>query len=153
MQGKNWPISMGATQGPGTPNHHANSLRDRHPASTQQTGTLTSGLHCREGGRLGRGSRVTCPKVSGCPGLLRVRGRQPAADRARTTDQTTRLKDMALDRVPQRVGVVGYGRLGESPTIWALPQVPSWIPQSPVSATSAPFSHLCVCALAGWLPE
>lgn len=30
-----------------------------------------------------------------------------------------RFRVMASDRVPRRVGVVGYGRLGESLTLWA----------------------------------
>lgn len=33
--------------------------------------------------------------------------------------QTTGFKGMASDGVPRRVGVVGYGRLGESLTLWA----------------------------------
>ncbi|XP_006763921.1 PREDICTED: putative L-aspartate dehydrogenase [Myotis davidii] len=84
-----------------------------------------SPLGCGEGGRLGRGSRVKCPKIGGCPGLVCGGGSgQPAADGARTADQTTRLKDMALDRVPRRVGVVGYGRLGQSLVSHLLTQGP-----------------------------
>lgn len=71
-------------------------------------------------------------------GLVCVRG---AACRRRVLGlQTTRFKDMALDRVPQRVGVVGYGRLGEclsgpsSPGPLLKPQKPTCPPQTHLSS-------------------
>ena len=39
---------------------------------------------------------------------------------SRVQTQTTEFKGMALDRVPRKVGIVGYGRLGESLTVWGL---------------------------------
>lgn len=67
-----------------------------------------------------RGSRVRCPKSSSCPGLVQGAASSPGS---RATDTT--LRAMA-DKGPWRVGVVGYGRLGESLTILGLlPQSPS----------------------------
>uniref|UniRef100_A0A671E9T7 Aspartate dehydrogenase domain-containing protein n=2 Tax=Rhinolophus ferrumequinum TaxID=59479 RepID=A0A671E9T7_RHIFE len=78
---------------------------------------------CWEGGKLGKGSRVKCPKINGCPGLVCVcwGGSQQTTVLG---SQTTRFKDMALDRVPRRVGVVGYGRLGQSLVSHLLTQGP-----------------------------
>lgn len=130
MQGRNWPIRWGPCRAPGTPNHIPTAPGARHPAPTQQTGTLASGLRGRGKawerlkGQMSKGQQL--PR----PGLWEGGG-QPAADGARTADQTTGLKDMALDRVPRRVGVVGYGRLGESRTVCGSSPGPFLKPPTP----------------------
>ncbi|KAM5209526.1 aspartate dehydrogenase domain-containing protein isoform 2-T2 [Hipposideros larvatus] len=81
--------------------------------------------HCWEGGKLGKGSRVKRPKSSSCPGLVCVCWAGAGSQQATVLrSQITRFQDMALDRVPQRVGVVGYGRLGQSLVSHLLTQGP-----------------------------
>lgn len=85
------------------------------------------------------------PKISHCPNLVcGVRG--AAGSRAQT--QTTEFKGMALDRVPKKVGIVGYGRLGESLIVRGLSPGPFLEPQKPVSSTNIPFISVLICGLA-----
>lgn len=62
--------------------------------------------------------------------------------------QTTEFKGMALDRVPRKVGIVGYGRLGESLTVRGLsPRALSGASKA-VSSTNIPFISVLICGLA-----
>lgn len=92
---------------------------DSHPTPTRHTHTPTSGPLLEEGGRFRRGSRVKCPKISCCPNLQWgwAVGSEPPVE---LSPLTITPKGMALDQVPRKVGIVGYGRLGESLTVWGL---------------------------------
>ena len=103
-------------QGPRTPNHLAHCPQDPPSAPTQHPLTPTFGPP-QGRGKVRERTEGQSPKISRCPNLLCVvRG---AAD-SRIQTQTTEFKGMALDRVPRKVGIVGYGRLGESLTVWGL---------------------------------
>lgn len=63
--------------------------------------------------------------------------------------QATRFKAMALDRALWRVGVVGYGRLGEFRAVWGLfPRPVLEAPKASVSSTNTPFVDVSICTLA-----
>lgn len=83
------------------------------------------------------------------PGVCVLGGSQQATVLG---SQTTRFKDMALDRVPQRVGVVGYGRLGESLSGASSPG-PLLKPPTPPCPPQTPFICAFICALAVCLPD
>lgn len=143
--------TAGATQGPWNPRSPCPPPRGSsprlHPANWHPrlwAAGKGDGLGEAQGSNVQRSAAAQASCVC-------VRGGQPAADGARTADQTTRLKDMALDRVPRRVGVVGYGRLGESLTVWGSSPGPFLKPPKPCVATNTPFTQVCVCALAGCL--
>lgn len=133
MQRRKQPIQWGPRRATGTPNH-AHCPQDCHPAPTQQICTLTSGPLLGRGkawerlkGQMSKDQRLPRPGVCVLGGSQQV---------TVLGSQTTRFKDMALDRVPQRVGVVGYGRLGESlsgassPGPLLKPPTPPYPPQT-----------------------
>lgn len=147
MHRMNWPIQWGPHRAPGTPKH-VHRHQDSYPAPTQHP-DLWATVGKGEGSGEAQGSNVQRSAVAqaSCVGgggsqQLTELGPRP---------QTTRFQDMALDRVPRRVGVVGYGRLGESLTIWGLfPRPLPEAPKGPMSSTNTPLS---VSPSAPWLAE
>ena len=112
----------GTMQGPRTPNRLAHRPQNPPTARMQHPLTPTSGPP-QGRGKVWERTEGQSPKISHCPNLVcGVRG--AAGSGAQT--QIPEFKGMALDRVPRKVGVVGYGRLGESLAVGASPQVPSW---------------------------
>lgn len=125
----------GATQGPGTPKHLAHCLPGFSSCPQVAPPTPPPLGHSGGGGGFQRSSRVKCPKFSRCPNLVcGVRwgdGRQQEA--AELRPQAAKSAGMALNTVPRKVGVLGYGRLGESLTVWGfLPRPLSRAPEAPV---------------------
>ncbi|XP_061242140.1 aspartate dehydrogenase domain-containing protein isoform X3 [Bos javanicus] len=108
------------TQGPRTPNHLAHCPQDPPSAPTQHPLTPTFGPP-QGRGKVRERTEGQSPKISHCPNLLCV-VRGAAGSRIQT--QTTEFKGMALDRVPRKVGIVGYGRLGQSLVSHLLTQGP-----------------------------
>ncbi|KAM4801344.1 aspartate dehydrogenase domain-containing protein isoform X2 [Urocitellus parryii] len=97
---------------PSQPEGRGNAGKEPHPAPFWQTHLRPL---CR---RLRKGTRVNCPKISSCPGQLGSRQHKELLP------QPARLKGMALDKAPWKVGVVGYGRLGQSLVSHLLAQGP-----------------------------
>lgn len=104
------------TQGPRTPNHLAHHPQDPPSAPMQHPLTPASGPP-QGRGKVQERTEGQSPKISRCPSL-ECGVRRAAGSRAQM--QTTEFKGMALDRVPRKVGIVGYGRLGESLTVRGL---------------------------------
>nr|XP_030705734.1 putative L-aspartate dehydrogenase isoform X2 [Globicephala melas] len=116
----------GATQGPGTPKHLAHCLPGFSSCPQVAPPTPPPLGHSGGGGGFQRSSRVKCPKFSRCPNLVcGVRwgdGRQQEA--AGLRPQAAQSAGMALHAVPRKVGVLGYGRLGQSLVSHLLTQGP-----------------------------
>ncbi|XP_067575258.1 aspartate dehydrogenase domain-containing protein isoform X2 [Pseudorca crassidens] len=116
----------GATQGPGTPKHLAHCLPGFSSCPQVAPPTPPPLGHSGGGGGFQRSSRVKCPKFSRCPNLVcGVRwgdGRQQEA--AELRPQAAKSAGMALNTVPRKVGVLGYGRLGQSLVSHLLTQGP-----------------------------
>ena len=130
--------------------------QDSHPAPRWRPPTPPPLGHSGGGGRFQRGSRVKCPKLSRCPNLVcGVRwgdGRQQAA--AELRPQATKSKGMALTTVPRKVGILGYGRVGESLTVWGFfPRPLSRASKARVSSTTILFFCVFICGLAACLPK
>lgn len=151
MQRRKQPIQRGPCRAPGTPNHHARCPQDCHPAPIQQICTLTSGPLLGRGKAWERLKGQTSkeqqlPRSGVCVCWAGAGSQQATVLRS----QITRFQDMALDRVPQRVGVVGYGRLGEflsgasSPDPLLKHPKPPFPPQTHLSSMSLSAPWLCL---------
>uniref|UniRef100_A0A9L0S1R3 Aspartate dehydrogenase domain-containing protein n=1 Tax=Equus caballus TaxID=9796 RepID=A0A9L0S1R3_HORSE len=89
----------------------------------------------REGGRFWRGSGSNVQRSA----AVQASGVGAASSR-RSSDRERCCQGMALDGAPRRVGVVGYGRLGESLPVWGLFPGPFLKPPKvPVPPTNTPF--------------
>ncbi|XP_070354998.1 aspartate dehydrogenase domain-containing protein isoform X4 [Equus asinus] len=100
MQRRTWPGIVGTTRGPWNPESPRPRPQDAAPPPGSQP--------AREGGRFWRGSGSNVQRSA----AVQASGVGAASSR-RSSDRERSCQGMALDGAPRRVGVVGYGRLGQ----------------------------------------